>query len=103
MRAKVINGFYSFEKGRIMEKNETIEVGEERGRELIALGLIVETPKEEPAAPVIDENGNFSVDGDAVGHVEGDNIVITDPEVIKETLKEAPATTEEKTEKKAKK
>lgn len=55
MRAKVINGFYSFEKGRIIEKNETIEVGEERGRELIALGLIVETPKEEPAAPATTE------------------------------------------------
>ncbi len=47
MRAKVINGFYSFEKGRIIEKNETIEVGEERGRELIALGLIVEEAPEE--------------------------------------------------------
>lgn len=55
MRAKVINGFYSFEKGRIIEKNETIEVGEERGRELIALGLIAEAPEEKteekPAEP----------------------------------------------------
>ena len=60
MRAKVINGFYSFAKGRIIEKYETIEVDEERGRELIALGLIVEeapatpeekTEEEAPAAP----------------------------------------------------
>lgn len=47
MRAKVINGFYSFDKGRIIEKHETIEVGEERGRELIALGLIVEEEQAE--------------------------------------------------------
>ena len=51
MRAKVINGFYSFEKGRIIEKNETIKVGEERGRELIALGLIVEEEQTEEEAP----------------------------------------------------
>lgn len=51
MRAKVINGFYSFEKGRIIEKNETIEVGEERGRELIALGLIIEEEQTEEKAP----------------------------------------------------
>lgn len=51
MRAKVINGFYSFDKGRIIEKYETIEVGEERGRELIALGLIIEEEQTEEKAP----------------------------------------------------
>ena len=37
----------------------------------------------------IDENGNFTVDGKVIGHVDGDDIVITDKEVIKETLKDA--------------
>ena len=36
----------------------------------------------------IDENGNFIVDGKVIGHVDGDDIVITDEEVIKETLKD---------------
>lgn len=55
MRAKVINGFYSFDKGRIIEKYETIEVGEERGRELIALGLIIEEQTEEKAPETPEE------------------------------------------------
>lgn len=98
MKAKVIHGFYSFEKGRIIEKHETIEVDEERGRELMAHGLIVEDTE-----PEIDENGNFSANGEVIGYVEGDDIVITDPEVIEETLKDVSTTSEEKVEKKARK
>lgn len=36
----------------------------------------------------IDENGNFLVDGKIIGHVEGEDIVITDPEVIKATVED---------------
>ena len=85
MRAKVINGFYSFEKNRIIEKHETIEVGEKRGRELIALGLIVEEEQTEEEAP---ETPAEQTEEEA-------------PETpAEQTEEEAP---EEKTEKKAKK
>ncbi|MGN1167215.1 MAG: hypothetical protein ACI4S2_12410 [Lachnospiraceae bacterium] len=36
----------------------------------------------------IDADGNFAVDGEVIGKVDGDNITITDPEVIKETLED---------------
>ena len=36
----------------------------------------------------IDENGNFLVDGKIIGHVEGEDIVITDPDVIKATVED---------------
>lgn len=42
----------------------------------------------EANAGEIDENGNFIVGDKAIGHVDGDRITITDPEVIKETMKD---------------
>ena len=40
------------------------------------------------AAGEIDEDGNYLIDGKIVGKVEGDNIMITDPDIIAETLAE---------------
>lgn len=34
----------------------------------------------------IDKDGNFLVDGEIVGKVDGENVTITDPEIIAETL-----------------
>lgn len=42
----------------------------------------------ETAAGEIDEDGNFLIDGKIVGKVDGDNILITDPDIIAETLAE---------------
>ena len=115
MKIRVINGFLDRDKGRIIEKDETANLDENKAKKLIALGLAVEleeTPapagQEDPAESfvdedAIDENGNFSVDGKVIGHVEGEDIVITDPEVIEETLKAAPADQEEKAAKKKQK
>lgn len=36
----------------------------------------------------IDEQGNFIIEGKVVGKVDGDNILITDPDIIAETLAE---------------
>lgn len=36
----------------------------------------------------IDADGNFTVDGEAIGKVDGENITITDPETIEETLED---------------
>lgn len=108
MRVKVLNGFLDRDIGRIIEKDETADMDEIKAKNLIALGLAAEL-EEIPApaaqsenAGVIDENGNFSVDGKAIGHVDGDDIVITDPEVIEETLKDAPEIQQEKKAKKNK-
>ena len=86
MRLRVINGFYDAEKRRIIEKNEIIEASDKEAAKLLARKLV-------RAEGEIDAEGNFSVNGEVIGHVEGDNIVITDEATIKETLadiEEAP-------------
>lgn len=60
----------------------------EREAALVELG-VAEYVEEAAADVEVDENGNFVVDGDVIGHVDGDNIVITDQDVIDETLKDA--------------
>ena len=40
----------------------------------------------EPEQTEIDENGNFVVDGKVIGYEDGDDVVVTDEETIKETL-----------------
>ena len=47
----------------------------------------IEMSKDE-AKGEIDEEGNFIIDGKIVGKVDGDNILITDPDIIAETLAE---------------
>ena len=47
----------------------------------------IEMSKDE-AKGEIDEEGNFIIEGKIVGKVEGDNILITDPDIIAETLAE---------------
>ena len=42
--------------------------------------------EKEKAAGEIDEDGNYLIDGKIVGKVDGDNILITDPDIIAETL-----------------
>ena len=44
--------------------------------------------EKDKAAGEIDEDGNFLIDGKIVGKVDGDNILITDPDIIAETLAE---------------
>ena len=44
--------------------------------------------EKEKAAGEIDEDGNYLIDGKIVGKVDGDNILITDPDIIAETLAE---------------
>lgn len=63
--------------------------------EFVAIEVEPELVVGQAVAAEVDENGNFSVDGKVIGHVEGDDIVITDPEVIQETLKDAPVAQEE--------
>lgn len=43
----------------------------------------------EPEQTEIDENGKFIVDGKTIGYVDGDDVVVTDEEIIKETLEDA--------------
>lgn len=59
----------------------------EREAELVELE-IAEYVDEVAAEGEIDEDGNFIVDGEVIGHVDGDDIVITDQDVIEETLKD---------------
>ena len=87
MKVKVINGYYDADLLRIVEKDEIKDFDEAKAKRLIALRLVVEA-KEEVTTGEIDENGNFIVDGEVIGQVDGDNILITDPGVIEETLKE---------------
>ena len=47
----------------------------------------IEISKDE-AKGEIDEEGNFIIEGKIVGKVDGDNIMITDPDIIAETLAE---------------
>lgn len=44
--------------------------------------------EKDKAAGEIDKDGNYLIDGKIVGKVEGDNILITDPDIIAETLAE---------------
>lgn len=105
MNIRVINGFYDADKRRIIEKSEFADYDDKRAKELIALGLAVKVTKKEidkakkaaddkakkaaeEKGGEIDENGNFLVDGKIIGHVEGEDIVITDPEVIKGTVED---------------
>lgn len=44
--------------------------------------------EKDKAVGEIDEDGNFLIDGKIVGKVDGDNILITDPDIIAETLAE---------------
>lgn len=84
MKVKVINGYYDADLFRIVEKDEIKDFDEAKAKKLIALGHV----KEEVATGEIDENGNFLVDGEVIGQVDGDDILIRDPGVIEETLKE---------------
>lgn len=59
----------------------------EREAELVEL-KIAEYVDETATEGEVDEDGNFVVDGEAIGHVDGDDIVITDQDVIDETLKD---------------
>ena len=56
--------------------------------EFVAIEAEPELVVGQAVAAEVDENGNFHADGKIIGHVEGDDIVITDPEVIQETLKD---------------
>lgn len=60
----------------------------EREAALVELG-IAEYVDEAAAEGEVDDDGNFVVDGDVIGHVDGEDIVITDQDVINETLKDA--------------
>lgn len=44
--------------------------------------------EKDKAAGEIDKDGNYLIDGKIVGKVDGDNILITDPDIIAETLAE---------------
>ena len=44
--------------------------------------------EKDKAVGEIDKDGNYLIDGKIVGKVDGDNILITDPEIIAETLAE---------------
>lgn len=87
MKIRVINGFYDADNHRIIEKNETIDFDEAKAKKLIALKLVVEE-KEEVTTGEIDDNGNFIVDGEVIGQVDGDDILVKDSDVIEETLKD---------------
>ena len=94
MKIKVISGYYDADLLRIVEKNEIKDFDEAKAKKLIALKLVV-AEKEEVTTGEIDENGNFLVDGEVIGQVDGDDILITDPGVIEETLKDMAETEEE--------
>ena len=51
MKLTVTHGFYSHEKGRIIEKGEVIELEEERAKELISLKLALEIKEKPVKAP----------------------------------------------------
>lgn len=44
--------------------------------------------EKDKAVGEIDKDGNYLIDGKIVGKVDGDNILITDPDIIAETLAE---------------
>lgn len=101
MKIRVINGFYDADNHRIIEKNEAIDFDEAKSKKLIALKLVVEE-KEEVTTGEIDDNGNFLVDGEVIGQVDGDDILVTNSDVIEETLKDmAEEEKESEAEKKA--
>lgn len=45
MIIKVVNGFYDYDKNRIIEKDEIIEAADKKAEELISKGLAVEVKK----------------------------------------------------------
>ena len=50
MKVKVINGFLDRDKGRIIEKDETVDLDENKAKELITLGLVTKISKKEENA-----------------------------------------------------
>ena len=59
----------------------------EREAALVELG-VAEYVDKAAAEGEVDENGNFVVDGKVIGKVDGEDITITDQDVIDETLKD---------------
>lgn len=98
----------------VLQKNKTMQIKEDNGEWLkVAIGRKTgyvmakyvaihpeapETPDQgednvqvtvigkDQAAGEIDKDGNYLIDGKIVGKVDGDNILITDPDIIAETL-----------------
>ena len=72
---------YGHSEGNIIEpktkNSEPFSVTPEREAELVEMG-VAEYVDEAAAKGEVDDDGNFVVDGDVIGHVDGDNIVITD-------------------------
>ena len=83
---KIVKGTFGYRKGRTIEpktcKSEPFSIDPKREAELVEAGIAVYV---EPTGD-IDNDGNFVVDGEVIGHVEGEHIVITDEEVIAEPL-----------------
>lgn len=95
---KIIKGTYGYWNGHSVElkteKDGPFEMEPEKEQRLVNKGVAVyvDAPEvEEVAEGVIDNNDDFSVDGEVIGHVEDDNIVITDEEVIEETVEDIKA------------
>lgn len=70
------------------KNSEPFTTDPEREAELVEMG-VAEYVDEAAAEGEVDDDGNFVVDGDVIGHVDGEDIVITDQDVINETLKDA--------------